>query len=218
MGILAAAEKPNIVLIMADDLGFADLGCYGSEIETPVLDSLAREGMSFTRFYNTAKCHSSRVCLLTDSGVIRREARNSLRGATLAEALKPAGYQTMMVGKWHLSKQPTDFGFDRYWGHLSGKTDFFVGDKTFRLDGEPWEVPEKMNGRRFYVTTPTSTSPWTSWTSGGTRKRKKILSSSMSPSMRPTILCRLRRKTWRSIWAAMTAAGTNCGMSATSDS
>lgn len=152
MGILAAAEKPNIVLIMADDLGFADLGCYGSEIETPVLDSLAREGMSFTRFYNTAKCHSSRVCLLTGLWCDQAGSEKLTRGATLAEALKPAGYQTMMVGKWHLSKQPTDFGFDRYWGHLSGKTDFFVGDKTFRLDGEPWEVPEKMNGRRFYVT------------------------------------------------------------------
>ena len=60
-----AAERPNIVLIMADDLGFADLGCYGGEIKTPVLDSLAENGLRFSQFYNTAKCHSSRVDLLT---------------------------------------------------------------------------------------------------------------------------------------------------------
>ena len=60
-----AAERPNVVLIMVDDLGFADLGCYGSEIETPNLDALAGNGLRFTQFYNTAKCHSSRVSLLT---------------------------------------------------------------------------------------------------------------------------------------------------------
>ena len=61
----AAQKKPNIVIIMADDLGFSDLGCYGSEINTPNLDALAKEGLRFTQFYNTAKCHSSRVSLLT---------------------------------------------------------------------------------------------------------------------------------------------------------
>ncbi|MDA7883606.1 sulfatase-like hydrolase/transferase, partial [Akkermansiaceae bacterium] len=61
----AAQKKPNIVIIMADDLGFSDLGCYGSEINTPNLDTLAKEGLRFTQFYNTAKCHSSRVSLLT---------------------------------------------------------------------------------------------------------------------------------------------------------
>ena len=60
-----AAKRPNIVLIMADDLGFADLGCYGSEIQTPNLDTLAANGLRFSQFYNTAKCHSSRVSLLT---------------------------------------------------------------------------------------------------------------------------------------------------------
>ena len=63
--VFCAAERPNIVLIMADDLGFSDLGCYGSEIETPNLDGLAANGLRFSQFYNTAKCHSSRVCLLT---------------------------------------------------------------------------------------------------------------------------------------------------------
>jgi arylsulfatase len=133
-----ADDKPNILLMMVDDLGFADFGCYGSEIETPRIDALAERGLRFTQFYNTAKCHSSRVCLL--SGLYCNQAGSARlnRATTLAEVLGKAGYFTSMSGKWHLDKQPTDFGFERYWGHLSGATDFFVGDKTFRLNGEEW--------------------------------------------------------------------------------
>jgi len=148
----AAESRPNIVLIMADDLGFADLGCYGSEIETPNLDRLAGNGLRFTQFYNTAKCHSSRVSLLTGLYCDQAGSEQLSRGATIAEVLQPAGYSTAMVGKWHLSKQPTDFGFQRYWGHLSGATNFFTGDDTFRLNGEDWTVPKTLNGRPFYTT------------------------------------------------------------------
>ncbi|NQU19912.1 MAG: arylsulfatase [Candidatus Nealsonbacteria bacterium] len=147
-----AAEKPNVVLIMADDLGFADLGCYGSEIETPNLDTLAADGLRFTQFYNTAKCHSSRVSLMTGLYCDQAGGTSLSRGATIAEVLARAGYFTAMSGKWHLSRQPTDFGFRRYWGHLSGATNFFTGDKTFRLNGQPWEVPKTLNGRPFYTT------------------------------------------------------------------
>ncbi len=147
-----AAERPNIVLIMADDLGFADIGCYGSEIETPNLDALARAGLRFSQFYNTAKCHSSRVSLLTGLYCDQAGGAKLSRGATIAEVLSGAGYFTAMVGKWHLSRQPTDFGFDRYWGHLSGATNFFTGDNTFRLNGEAWKVPKTLNGRPFYTT------------------------------------------------------------------
>ncbi len=150
--LAAAAERPNIVLIMVDDLGFADLGCYGSEIETPNLDRLAADGLRFTQFYNTAKCHSSRVSLLTGLYCDQAGSTKLSRGATIAEVLSDAGYFTAMVGKWHLSRQPTDFGFGRYWGHLSGATNFFTGDRTFRLNGEPWQVPETLNGRSFYTT------------------------------------------------------------------
>ena len=151
---LSAEEKqrPNIVLIMADDLGFADLGCYGSEIETPNLDKLAGDGLRFTQFYNTAKCHSSRVSLLTGLYCDQAGSASLSRGATIAEVLGQAGYSTAMVGKWHLSKQPTDFGFERYWGHLSGATNFFTGDNSFRLNGQPYDVPETLNGRPFYTT------------------------------------------------------------------
>ncbi len=148
----ASADRPNIVLIMADDLGFADLGCYGSEIETPNLDKLAEDGLRFTEFYNTAKCHSSRVSLLTGLYCDQAGSEKLSRGATIGEVLGAAGYSTSMVGKWHLSRQPTDFGFQRYWGHLSGATNFFTGDNTFRLNGEPWPVPKTLNGKPFYTT------------------------------------------------------------------
>jgi len=147
-----AADRPNFVLIMADDLGFADLGCYGSEIDTPNLDALANQGLRFREFYNTAKCHSSRVSLLTGLYCDQAGSAKLSRGATIAEVLNDAGYFTAMVGKWHLNEQPTDFGFQRYWGHLSGATNFFTGDDTFRLNGEKWEVPKELNGRPFYTT------------------------------------------------------------------
>jgi len=145
-------RRPNIVLIMADDLGFSDIGCYGSEIETPNLDALAAGGLQFSQFYNTAKCHSSRVSLLTGLYCDQAGGASLTRGATIAEVLQPSGYSTCMVGKWHLGKQPTDYGFQRYWGHLSGATNFFTGDSTFRFNGKPYDVPETLNGRPFYTT------------------------------------------------------------------
>ncbi len=134
------AERPNIVLIMADDLGFADLGCYGSEIETPNLDRLAGEGLRMSQFYNTAKCHSSRVSLLTGLYCDQAGAESLERGTTIARQLAAAGYFTAMSGKWHLHDEPTDHGFQRYFGHLSGATNFFTGDETFRLNGKKWDA------------------------------------------------------------------------------
>ena len=97
------ADRPNIVLIMADDLGFSDLGCYGSEIQTPNLDRLAKNGLKFTQFYNTAKCHSSRVSLLTGLYCDQAGGTSLSRGATIAEVLKPAGYSTWTVSYTHLT-------------------------------------------------------------------------------------------------------------------
>jgi arylsulfatase len=146
---LIGGGKPNVLVILTDDLGYSDLGCYGSEIETPTLDRLAANGLRFSQFYNTAKCHSSRVSLLT--GRYSRQAgdESMYRAFTLPEVLRPAGYFTAMTGKWHLSEEPTDFGFDRYFGHLSGATNYYKGDKTFRLHGEPWRIPDEG----FYTTT-----------------------------------------------------------------
>jgi arylsulfatase len=146
--LCSADAKPNILLIMVDDMGFSDLGCYGSEIDTPNLDKLAANGLRFTQFYNTAKCHSSRVSLL--SGRWCRQAGDTTlnRAVILPEVLAPAGYFTGMTGKWHLDKEPTDFGFQRYFGHLSGATNYFTGDRSFRLNGQPYTVPVK----EFYTT------------------------------------------------------------------
>lgn len=145
---LFAASPPNILLVMVDDMGFSDLGCYGSEIETPNLDKLATGGVRFTQFYNTAKCHSSRVSLLSGRWCKQAGDVSLKRAVIIPEVLAPAGYFTAMTGKWHLNKEPTDFGFQRYFGHLSGACNYYKGDNTFRLNGEKWIVPDKD----FYTT------------------------------------------------------------------
>lgn len=146
----AQDTRPNILVIMADDLGFADIGCFGAEIQTPNLDALASNGLRFSQFYNTAKCHSSRVSLLTGLYANQAGQESLSRGITTAQVLRNAGYFTAMTGKWHLKEEPTDHGFQRYWGHLSGACNFFLGDNTFRLNGEKWIVPRKKG---FYTTT-----------------------------------------------------------------
>lgn len=132
------SARPNIVLMMVDDLGFSDFGCYGSEIETPNVDALASKGMRFSQFYNTAKCHSSRICLLTGKYTFQAGNNAMDRALTVGEVMQANGYFTAMAGKWHLNNEPTDRGFMRYWGHLSGATNFFTGDNTFRLNGKKW--------------------------------------------------------------------------------
>jgi arylsulfatase len=139
----AAASRPNIVVILADDMGWSDLGCYGSEIETPHLDALARGGVRFTQFYNAARCCPTRASLLTglyphQAGIGHMVANDGIpsyqgflndRCVTLAEALRPAGYTTLMAGKWHVGSAPgqwpLDRGFDRFWGTPSGGGVYF---------------------------------------------------------------------------------------------
>ncbi len=127
---LSAAEPPpNIIVMMADDMGFSDLGCYGSEIHTPNIDRLAKEGLRFTQFYNNAKCTTTRACLL--SGMYPRNSGNSipLGIPTVAENMRAAGYQTGMSGKWHLGskapQRPFDRGFDEYYGLMDGAVNYF---------------------------------------------------------------------------------------------
>ncbi len=132
---------PNIVLILVDDMGFSDLGCYGGEIQTPNLDQLARDGLRFTEFYNCAKCETTRATLLSGRYHSEVGVGKLQNCVTLAEALQASGYTTLMTGKWHLSGTPLDRGFERYFGHLSGATNFFTGDETFRLDNRPFQVP-----------------------------------------------------------------------------
>jgi len=121
---LLAAAKPNILIILADDLGFSDAGCYGGEIATPNLDALAAGGLRFTQFYNTARCWPSRAALLTGyyAQQVRRDkvpgvpsGSNGIRPAwarLLPDLLKPLGYRSYLSGKWHVDGDPLQNGFD----------------------------------------------------------------------------------------------------------
>ena len=103
------SERPNIVVIMADDLGYSDLGCYGGEIQTPNLDGLAANGIRFTQYYNASRCCPTRASLLTGKyphqvGLEGNGQTLSRNAATIAEILLDNGYHTGMAGKWHLSR------------------------------------------------------------------------------------------------------------------
>lgn len=133
------APPPNIVLILCDDLGYSDIGCYGGEINTPNLDWLAKSGMRFSQFYNNAKCNTTRASLLT--GLYPRRQGGLLKEnmVTIAEALRGGGYRTALSGKWHLGHEapnrPGDRGFQRYFGLLDGCCNYFdpsIPDPAFK--------------------------------------------------------------------------------------
>ncbi|TWT82357.1 Arylsulfatase [Planctomycetes bacterium CA13] len=128
-----SGNRPNIVLIMADDIGYSDLGCFGSEIETPNLDGLASNGLRFTNFYSENMCWVSRAALLT--GIYHKTSmfENAIhpRCVALPEVLHDHGYQTRMSGKWHLAGAPyrvfpNDRGFDEFYGILGGAASFYA--------------------------------------------------------------------------------------------
>jgi arylsulfatase A-like enzyme len=149
-------QRPNIVLILADDLGYSDLGCYGSEIATPNLDRLAASGVRFTQFYNQARCCPSRAALLTgryphqvgigamidDYAKWQRDAAArpsyddhlSPDSPTLPELLRAAGYRTLMSGKWHLGYRPAEWpvkrGFDRAFALIPGAMNYWGGNSA----------------------------------------------------------------------------------------
>ena len=144
----STATKPNILLILADDMGFSDLGCYGGEIATPNLDRLAAGGLRFTSFYNSAKCEPTRASLM--SGQYWQDCGLGLkRGLTMGQAMKSAGYDTFALGKWHLDGNPVARGFDHYFGHLSGGSDYFKGNPSHRLDDKPFKP---ASDGKFYTT------------------------------------------------------------------
>jgi arylsulfatase A-like enzyme len=156
----AAPARPNIVIILADDMGYSDIGCFGGEIRTPNLDSLAAGGLRFTQFYNTGRCCPTRAALLTgvyshQAGVghmVDQRAYPNMPGyhgdlasnvVTIAEALRPAGYGTYMTGKWHVTpppdKEPDQHnwprhrGFDHFYGTIAGAGNYF-DPKTLTRD------------------------------------------------------------------------------------
>jgi len=178
-GWSVAAAKPNIVVVLADDMGFSDIGCYGGEIETPNLDALAKDGLRFTQFYNTARCCPTRAALLTglyphQAGIGHMMEDKKLEGyrgdlnkncVTIAEALKPAGYKSYAVGKWHVTKVvklkdesekhnwPLQRGFDRFYGTIHGAGSFF-DPNTLTRDNRyisPFADPEYPASDYYYT-------------------------------------------------------------------
>jgi arylsulfatase A-like enzyme len=153
---------------MADDMGYSDLGCYGSEISTPNLDRLAADGLRFTQFYNGARCCPTRASLLTglyaheagvgdmvgNRGTPAYQGYLNERCLTIAEVLRAGGYRTYMAGKWHVGEErphwPVDRGFDHYFGLISGACNYFLlepGRKMARDD-----QPFTPSGDKFYMT------------------------------------------------------------------
>ena len=143
-------KRPNVVVIMADDMGWSDLGCYGGEIDTPNLDRLAAGGLRFRQFYNNAKCAPTRASLLTglySQQVGCHNGPERMRNcATVAEVLGTAGYKNYMAGKWHAEELPTQRGFDRYFGLADGCCNFFNPGR--QRAGEP-PPAEKNFPRKF---------------------------------------------------------------------
>jgi len=147
--------RPNIILIMVDDMGYSDIGCYGGEAQTPNIDMLAEGGLRFAQFYNTAKCHTTRAELLTGNYAYAIGDRNLEYGATFGEVLRRVGYRTLIAGKWHQSPLPTTRGFDRYYGLADGCCNFFnPGLEARKGEGPPgrkgknrvrrWAIEDKV--------------------------------------------------------------------------
>ncbi len=164
-GLASADEpKPNVVMILADDLGYSDLGCYGGEIETPNLDALARDGLRFTQFYNSARCWPSRGALLAGyyAQQIRRDALPGIPGGTgtvrpawarlMPELLKPAGYRSYHSGKWHIDGKALAAGFDHSL-ILNNPGNYFMARGTVRDD---LPVEQQADETDFYLTTATA--------------------------------------------------------------
>ena len=154
MSTVSAADRPNVIVILADDMGYSDIGCYGSEIKTPYLDGLAANGLRFTQFYNTARCCPTRASLLTglyphqagvghmnnDYGFEGYRGNLNQKCMTFGEVLRPAGYRTYMSGKWHVTLDdtatsskhnwPVQRGFDKFYGTIAGAGSFW----------DPWSL------------------------------------------------------------------------------
>lgn len=158
-------SRPNILLIVCDDMGYSDIGCYGGEVQTPNLNRLAENGLRFSRFYNTARCCPSRASLLTglyphqtgighmtgDFGYEGYQGDLNSQCVTIAEVLQKQGYSTYMSGKWHVTRHkeakgtkhnwPLQRGFDHYYGILSGTSSYYDGS-TLTRDNQRIETPD----------------------------------------------------------------------------
>ena len=159
------SAKPNILLVMADDLGYSDLGCFGSEIRTPSLDALAAEGMRYTRMYNCAKCQPSRASLLTGVYATQKNSKPLQTNPNIGRLLKRSGYTTLWAGKSHLINNPVKNGFDHFYGFNSGISNYWnpsskgpdgkaiptIGNTKWKKDAKTMH-PYKPADPHFYAT------------------------------------------------------------------
>lgn len=171
------APRPNIIVILSDDMGFSDIGCYGGEIRTPALDSLAAGGLRFTQFYNTARCCPTRASLLTglyphqagighmmdDRGLPGYTGNLNASSRTIAELLKPVGYRSYAVGKWHVTRHadadgpkhnwPLQRGFDGFYGTIHGAGSFYDPSSLVRDNRmiSPYADPEYQPQTYYYT-------------------------------------------------------------------
>ena len=157
----ADTKKPNIILILVDDMGWSDIGSYGSEIKTPNLDKLAYNGMRFTQCYNTSKCFPSRAALIT--GVYAQQcgmakSPGAIKNAVYTgEVLRTAGYRTYWTGKHHSTQNPFEFGYDHYFGLRDGASNMFNPGK--QRPGEP--KPAQKRSTRAWCIDGETFKPWT---------------------------------------------------------
>ncbi|MEO6523384.1 MAG: arylsulfatase [Mucilaginibacter sp.] len=144
------AKRPNIIIILADDMGYSDIGCFGSDTQTPNIDAMAKGGLRMTQFYNASRCCPTRASLLTGlyqhqvgvGDMMNTRAEAAYQGylnqncVTIAEALKLGGYNTLMAGKWHVGQAPEHWpvkrGFDHYFGLIDGASSYFTPTMPYR--------------------------------------------------------------------------------------
>ncbi|NQU25505.1 MAG: arylsulfatase [Candidatus Nealsonbacteria bacterium] len=164
--VAAAAEKPNVILILADDMGFSDAGCYGGDIRTPNLDALAAGGLKFTQHYSTGRCWPSRACIQTGyyAQQVRRDSAAGIRmgnrpawAPLLPDRLTPLGYHCYHSGKWHIDGNPKENGFERSWGGERSGCDWdrFFASKIWEEDGVKApgdQFGEGQTGEGYYST------------------------------------------------------------------
>ena len=157
----AAAGRPNILLVLADDMGYSDAGCYGGEIRTPTLDTLAAGGPRLTQFYSTGRCWPSRACILTGyyAQHIRRDRADGIAlgerpawAPLLPRRLAPLGYHSYQSGKWHIDGDPKENGFERSWGRERHGCDWdrYFASETWTEDGT--RAPGARTNEGYYST------------------------------------------------------------------
>lgn len=210
-GVLAmqAAERPNILLIVVDDMGWSDLGCYGGEIDTPSIDRLADQGVRFTEYHVNPMCVVTRTSLI--SGHTHSQSDGYKRSLPFPRLMQQAGYSTSISGKWHQNGNPLDAGFDSFYGFLKGAINCWTGCD---VGSRKPQVQKDRNAPQpvaadWYATD--------AFTDDAIRQIDAAVqvnrSSPIWPITRRTVRSTLMRRMWENIINAMKRDGSRCGKS-----